>query len=103
MGEIAYLYNLIMDNNSVFIFVKSGKYFGYARLQIGEFSVSRSSSCYDYKVISQRNDCQLFPENFPQTAFNPVPDCRTPDLPANSETESAVKQIIGQSVNNNEF
>ena len=31
-GEKAYLYALIIDINSVFIFVKPGKYFDYAHL-----------------------------------------------------------------------
>ena len=36
-GEKAYLYILIIDINSVFIFLKPGKYFDYAHLQIREF------------------------------------------------------------------
>jgi hypothetical protein len=43
-GEKAYLYILIIDINSVFIFVetviKFGKYFDYAHLQIRKFSFS---------------------------------------------------------------
>ena len=39
-GEKAYLYILIIAINSVFIFVKPGKYFDYAHLQIRKFSFS---------------------------------------------------------------
>jgi len=39
-GEKAYLYVFIIDINSVFIFVKSGKNFDYAHLQIRKFSFS---------------------------------------------------------------
>jgi len=39
-GEKAYLYVLIIDINSVFIFFKPGKYFDYAHLQIRKISFS---------------------------------------------------------------
>jgi hypothetical protein len=92
-----------MDSNTVFIFVKPGKCFGYAGLQISKVSIGRCGPRDNDKVVLQWPDCQLFPEYFPQATFNPVPDCCTPGLSADSKTEPAIKQPIGQSINNKKF
>lgn len=102
-GEKMYLYNLIIAIKSVFIFIKPGKYFDYAHLQISEFSFSRRASCHDYKVILQESVFQLLSEDFPQTPFNFVPNNSLPDFSAYSKSESAVGQFVWQHVNNKKF
>ena len=89
-----YLYNLIIAIKSVFIFIKPGKYFDYAHLQISEFSLCRRASCNDYKVILQGPVFQLLSEDFPQTPFNFVPNSSIPDFSAYSKSESAVGQFV---------
>mgnify|MGYP001157877472 CR=1 FL=1 len=93
-GDKKYLYILSIAIKSVFIFIKPGKYFDYAHLQISEFSSGRRASCYDHKVIIQGLVFQLLSEDFTQTPFNFVPNSSMPDFSAYSKSESAVGQFV---------
>jgi len=93
-GDKKYLYNLIIAIKSVFIFIKPGKYFEYAHLQISEFSLGRRAPCHNYKVILQGPVFQLLSEDFPQTPFNFVSNSSIPDFSAYSKSEPAVGQSV---------
>lgn len=102
-GDKINLYNLIIDNNSVFICFKSGQCIDYVHLQISKFSPGRSASCNDNKVELHAPFCQLLSEYFPQTAFNPVSNYSVSDFSAHSKTEPAIWQLAAQSIYNKKF
>jgi len=78
--------------------VQSGNDPAYALVQSHKLSLRRRTPGNHNNVMVQSIFCKKLPEDFPETALNPVPGHRVADLSAYSKAEPAVAKTVGQYV-----